>query len=170
MDLSFGLAALALFVIAGALVILAGVGVLVLCIAAWRNFTCWIAAGHVAEERQRARARLKRERRIAAEREEAILKGASAVATNLVQTVVQSQLQHLATREAEHRQHVVQLALLLSRNQNLPPALVADVLNPSCEALEALPVVAPTDQQPARRGLISLVRSMFFAGATASQA
>ena len=170
MDLSYGLAALALYVIAGALMILAGVGVLVLCIAAWRSFTCWIAAGHVAEERQRARTRLKREKRIAAEREEAMLKGASAVATNLVHTVVQSQLQHLASREAEHRQQVVQLALLLSRNQNQPPALVADVLNPSCEALEALPVVAPTDQQPARRGLISQVRSMFFAGATASRA
>ncbi len=164
MELLIGLAASVLFVIAGALVILVGVGVLVLCIAAWRRFTCWIAAAHVAEERQRARARLKREKRIAAEREDAMLKGASAIAANLVQTVVQSQLQHLASRESEHRQQVVQLALLFSRNHNLPPALVAEVLNPSCETLEALPVVAPTDQQPARRGLFSVVRSMFFAG------
>jgi hypothetical protein len=170
MDLSFGLAALALFVIAGALMILAGVGVFVICVAAWRSFTCWIAASHVAEERQRARVRLKREKRIAAEREEAMLKGASAVATDLVRTVVQSQLQHLASREAEHRQQVIQLALLLARNQNLPHALVGDVLNPSCEPMEALPMVAPTDPQPRRRGLISLVRSMLFAGESASQA
>jgi hypothetical protein len=161
MDLSFGLTALALFVIAGALVILAGVGIFVLCIAAWRSFTCWVAASHVAEERQRARTRLKRERRIAAEREEAMLKGASAVATKLVHTVVESQLQHLANREADHRQQVIQLALMLTRNQNLPHALVADVLNPFREPMEALPMVTPTDPQPRRGGLISLVRSMF---------
>lgn len=106
MDLSFGLVALALFIVAVALVILAGVGVFVLGIAAWRSFTCWIASSHVAEERRRARTRLKREMRIAVEREEAMLKGASMVATKLIHTVVESQLQHLANREADHRHQI----------------------------------------------------------------
>lgn len=169
MNLTFGLAGLVLFVVAGALMIVGGVGILALCITAWRSVTCWLAKDHVAEERQRARMQRKREKRIAAEREEAMLKGASAMATQLVHTVIQSQLQHMVSREADHRQQAVQLALLLSRNRDLLWNSFADALNPSRENIEALPVATPANHQPPSRGLISRLKSMLWADPTCSR-
>lgn len=169
MDYTFGLAALALFVIVGALFILAGVGGFVLWLAAWRNFTRWIAASHLAEERHQAKSRLKRERKIAAEREEAMLQGASAVATKMVQTVVETQLQYLASREVDFRQQVLQMALLVARNHNMPNVLAADTQNPSRVPLEASPMMTQGKPQPHRRGLIARVKSMFIADDTSSE-
>ncbi|HVC97217.1 MAG TPA: hypothetical protein VND64_26290 [Pirellulales bacterium] len=84
---------------------LASVGTLFIIVRAWRCFVAWLAQPHVEIERRRSRVRLARMKHVAVEREEAMLRGASVMANELLRTAVESQLQHLAYREEEHRRH-----------------------------------------------------------------
>jgi hypothetical protein len=92
-----------------AVTMMACAGVLFIIGHGWRGFTKWIARHHINNERRRANSAFVRQQQISAQREEAILHGATTVARDMLHTLVDVQLRHLAVREREHRQQIVQL-------------------------------------------------------------
>lgn len=102
---------IAAIVIGGVGVILACVGSLCIVVYIWQRLSLWIARPHLEKERKRTKKRVARDRQTAEQREEALLRGASVVATRMVKTVVRAQLQFSALREDEHQRRE---ALLLT--------------------------------------------------------
>ncbi len=166
MDIWFSLALVCGIVVGGTIALLAGIGIFVVCLRVWRSFAAWAAKGHVNNERRRAKSLVARQRQLAAEREEATLRGATAVANQLVQTVVDAQLRHLAVREDEHRQQFLQLMRAIAHQ----PVNMVDVDTEWPKVIEAstsqsLPSMVASPQQG--RGMLSSLRRMLFANAAA---
>lgn len=134
---------MASILIGGIALVMAMVGMFCITIYAWRRFARWIAKPHVAKERRRTKMEVARIRRTTKQREKAMLRGASVVATRVTKAVVEAQLKSAALREDEHwRREARLLEALVSRRFHEEPGALESLYEAESDspALSTSPV------------------------------
>lgn len=134
MDILTITSAVGLLIVAGVILILACTGAIIIAASAWKAFAQWAGRNSVAEERCRAKRRLAQQKRIAKQCEQAILLGASTVASQLVQTVVATHLQHLSHMEAARHERIMDLLRVATRDHASATVPDAALMAPARQA------------------------------------